>query len=235
MHDLETRLREVDVPEPPLGFDTDEVADRAARHTRQRRAGIAGTFALASAVAAAVVFAPGAPPVSPATSPPSVPPSPAEQARIRQALGDAVTTLFPGVRGLQVGVSPADAIGPGLMAVTAVFATAGGRPGTFQLTVYGRKVPGGHVPVARSCPEPAVTGVRCDRIPQPGGAVLLVTEVGYVSAGGFTKLRGFNGVLTRADGSTVTLTDAADDAADSVQLSEEQLTQVITDPAFVLP
>ncbi|KDN21303.1 hypothetical protein [Amycolatopsis rifamycinica] len=236
MTDLETRLREVDLPEPPLGFDPDEVADRAARHTRRRRAGITGTLAVFSAAAAAAVFAPGTSPVPPAAPPSSPsPPSPAEQARIRQALADAVIGVFPGVRGLTVGVSPADAIGPGRMAVTATFADAAGRPGNFQLTVYGRGTPDDHVPVARSCPEPDTGGLRCDRIPQPGGAVLLVSEVGYVSTGGFTKLRGFDSVLRRADGSAVTLTDAADDAADSVQLSEEQLTKVITDPAFVLP
>ncbi|MEU4519694.1 hypothetical protein AB0F52_13375 [Amycolatopsis sp. NPDC024027] len=233
MTDLETRLRDVEVAEPPLGFDPDEVADRAARHTRRRRAGITGALAVASAVAAVAVFTPGTHPVSPAAPP--TPPSLADQARIRQALTDAVTGVFPGVRGLTVGVSPADAIGPGLMAVTAVFADEAGRPGSFQLTVYGRQVPGDHVPVARSCPEPPTDGLRCDRIPQPGGAVLLVSEVGYVSTGGFKKLRGFNGVLNRADGSAVTLADAADDAADSAQLSEEQLTKVITDPAFVLP
>ncbi|QKV75490.1 hypothetical protein [Amycolatopsis sp. Hca4] len=230
MPDLETRLREVAVPEPPLGFDTDEVADRAARHVRQRHVGIAGTFALAAAVAAVVVFAPG--PV-PAAGPPS-PPSLAEQARIRQALAAAVTGLYPGVRNLTVGTSPADAIGPARMAVTATFADASGQPGSFQLTVYGRRSPGDHVPVARSCSELNPAGLRCDRIPQPAGAVLLVSEAAYVSEESFVKLRGLNGVLRRADGSAVTILDAADDAADSVQLTEEQLVKVITDPAFTL-
>ncbi|MEV5716050.1 hypothetical protein AB0L41_19310 [Amycolatopsis mediterranei] len=236
MPELETRLREVDVPEPPLGFDPDEVADRAARHVRRRRAGITGALAVASAVAVVAVFAPGTVPVPPAVPPsrPS-PPSLADQARIRQALVDVVLRLLPDVRGLRFGESPADAIGPGRMAVTVTFADAAGRPGDFQLTVYGRQAPGDRVPRIGSCSEPGSIGLRCDRIPLPGGAELLVFEVGYPSAGGFTKLRGFNGVLHRADGSTVTLTDAAADAADSVQLSEEQLTKVITDPAFVLP
>ncbi|MGW3996759.1 hypothetical protein ACWEF6_25005 [Amycolatopsis sp. NPDC004772] len=229
MTDLETRLREVTVPEPPLGFDPDELAGRAARDVRRRRAGIVVSV-VAVAVAAVALFTPSEPRVPPA-SPPS-PPSLAEQARIRQALGDAVTGVFPGVRGLRVGVSPADAIGPGRMAVTAAFVDASGRPGDFQLSVYGRQVPDEHIPFARSCAE----GERdCERIPQPGGAVLVVYETGFVSPGGFTKLRGFVGVLRRADGSTVTLVDAADDAADSVQLSEEQLERVITDPAFALP
>ncbi|WP_410606216.1 hypothetical protein [Amycolatopsis sp. lyj-109] len=233
MNDLETRLRDLNLGEPPLGFDPDEVADRAARHTRRRRVGITGTFAVAAAVTAVVVSAPGTTPVPPAGPP--TPPSLADQARIRQALTDAVTRLLPGVRGLTVGASAADAIGPGRMAVTATFADASGRPGSFQLTVYGRLAPGAHVPVARSCPELNTAGLRCDRIPQPAGAVLLVSEAAYVDEGTFTKLRGFNGVLDRADASAVTLADAADDAADSVQLTEEQLTQVITDPAFVLP
>lgn len=233
MNDLETRLREVDVPEPPLGFDPDGVADRAARQTRNRRAGIIGTIAVAAAVAAGAVFAPGTPPVAPAASPP-VPPSPAEQARIRQALTDAVTGVFPGLRHLSVGTSSADAVSPAKMSVTAEFVDAAGRPGTFQLTVYGRQAPDGPVPVVRSCADPASVDLRCDRIPQPGGAVLLVFESGLVTTGGLTKLRGFDGALHRTDGTMVTLTDAASDAADSVQLSEEQLARVITDPAFVL-
>lgn len=234
MNDLETRLREVEVPEPPLGFDPDEVADHAARHVRRRRAAITGTLVVASAVAAAVSFAPDAPPVSPASSPPPVPP-PAEQARIRQALADAVTSLLPGLRHLSVGTSSADAVSPARMSVTAEFVDATGRPGSFQLTVYGRQAPDDPVPVVRSCAEPASIALRCDRIQEPGGAVLLVFESGLVTVRGLTKLRGFDGALHRADGAMVTLTDAADDAADSVQLTREQLTRVITDPAFVLP
>ncbi|MGW4057543.1 hypothetical protein ACWEGE_04655 [Amycolatopsis sp. NPDC004747] len=231
MTGLETRLRELDLAEPPLGFDTDEVADRAARHTRWRRAGIAVPAVLA--FAAFAWFMPKVSSVPPAARP--SPPPLAEQARIRQALTDAVTAVLPGLRRLSVGTSPADAIGPGRMAVTAAFADASGRPGDFQLTVYGRQVPDDRVPIARSCPEPGTSALACERIPQPGGAVLVVSETGFVSAGGFTKLRGFVGVLRRADGSTVTLVDAADDAADSVQLTKQQLTRVITDPAFVLP
>jgi len=234
MNDLETRLREVEVPEPPLGFDPDEVADQAARHVRRRWAGGAGTLAAVAAVAAVVVFAPGAPPVSPAASPPS-PPSPAEQARIRQALADAVTGVLPGLRHLSVGTSSADAVSPARMSVTAEFVDAAGRPGSFQLTVYGRQAPDDHVPVVRSCAEPASIALRCDRIPQPGGAVLLVFESRLMTVVGLRKLRGFDGALHRADGAMVTLTDAADDAADSVQLTPEQLAKVITDPAFVLP
>ncbi|MGV9365693.1 hypothetical protein [Amycolatopsis sp. NPDC003731] len=234
MTDLETRLREVAVPEPPLGFDPDALADRAARDVRRRRAGITGTFAVASAAAAVAVFAPDPAPVPPAASPPSPPPL-AEQARIRQALGDAVAGVFPGLRHLSVGTSSADAVSPARMSVTAEFVDAAGRPGSFQLTVYGRDAPDDHVPVVRSCAEPASIALRCDRIPQPGGAVLLVFESGVVTTGGLTKLRGFDGALHRADGSMVTLADAAGDAADSVQLSEEQLERVITDPAFALP
>ncbi|WP_206787345.1 hypothetical protein [Amycolatopsis sp. MtRt-6] len=232
MTDLETRLREVEVAEPPLGFDPDEVADRAARRVRQRRAGI--TFSVVAAVLAAVaVLVPGSPRVSPATS--AVPPSLAEQARLRQALTDAVTRLFPGLRSLAVGTSPADAIGPGRMALTAAFTDAGGRPGDFQLTVYWQRPQGDRMLVGASCADAASIGLRCERIPEPGGAELLVLESAYVNPGGLTKLRGLNGVLRRADGSAVTLMDAADDAADSVQLSKEQLIRVITDPAFVLP
>ncbi|MDT7797693.1 MAG: hypothetical protein QOI78_1126, partial [Actinomycetota bacterium] len=125
MTDIETRLREVDLAEPPLGFDPDELADRAAKQARRRTAGITGTLAVGAIVAAVAVFAP----LTAAPAPPAAPPAPpslAEQARVRQALADAVARLFPGLRGLTVGASTADTVGPDRMSATATFADAAG-------------------------------------------------------------------------------------------------------------
>jgi hypothetical protein len=225
MTDLETRLREVDLAEPPLGFDPDEVADRAAKQARLRTAGITGTLGVAAVAAAVAVFAPAAPAPVPPAGPPT-PPSLAEQARVRQGLTDAVTRLFPGLRSLTVGASTADAVGPDRMSATATFVDAAGRPGTFQLTVRGDRAAPDVAPLDRVC-----ASRPCDRTPD--GALLAITE--FEDPG---ELRGFNGVLARPDGSVVTITDAGDSApgvTDSVQLTREQLTKVITDPAFTLP
>jgi hypothetical protein len=225
MTDLETRLREVDLAEPPLGFDPDEVADRAAKQARLRTAGITGTLGVAAVAAAVAVFAPAAPAPVPPAGPPA-PPSLAEQARVRQGLTDAVTRLFPGLRSLTVGASTADAVGPDRMSATATFVDAAGRPGTFQLTVRGDRAAPDVAPLDRVC-----ASRPCDTTPD--GALLAITE--FEDPG---ELRGFNGVLARPDGSVVTITDAGDSApgvTDSVQLTREQLTKVITDPAFTLP
>ncbi|MBE8526223.1 hypothetical protein ILP97_53600 [Amycolatopsis sp. H6(2020)] len=227
MTDLETRLREVDVPEPPLGFDPDEVADRAVRRVRQRRARIIGTLAVAAAVAAAVVFAPGTPPVKPAGAP--VPPSIAEQSRIRVALTDAVMRVLPGVHDLTLGRSVADSIGPDRMSVTAEFVDASGQPGNFQLTVRGARAVHQVVPVDRLCTTPG-SEARCTRVPQPDGGLLVLSELVYKDENGDPLRTGSNGFLYRPDGSTVIVTGGL-----GYPLSQQQLTQVITDPAFVLP
>ncbi|WP_103343879.1 hypothetical protein [Amycolatopsis sp. CA-126428] len=226
MHELETRLRELDVPEPPLGFDPDDVADRAARQARKRGAGIIGTLAAASAVAAVAVFAPGPAPVPPA-GPPS-PPSLAEQSRIRLALADAVTRALPGVHDLTLGRSPADSIGPERMGVTAEFVDADGRPGNFQLTVRGPGAAGEVVPADRLCTTPVSAG-RCTRVPQPGGGLLVLSELVYRDRNGDPVRDGTVGFLYRPDGSTAVVIGGL-----GYPLTEEQLTEVITDPALTL-
>jgi hypothetical protein len=225
MTDLETRLRDVRPDGPPLGFDPDEVADRAAGQARSRAAGIGGALVAVAAVVAALVFGLVPDPASPAAGP--VPPPLAEQARIRQALTDAVTRAVPGVRELTVGRSAADVVSPGRMSTTAGFADASGRPGHFQLTVRGPGAARQVLPPDRLCS--AGSGPRCTRVPQPGGALLVLSELAY-EYGNVTVRRDFTGFLYRPDGSTVVVV-----VADGYSLTREQLTKVITDPAFVLP
>ncbi|ADJ43603.1 hypothetical protein AMES_1779 [Amycolatopsis mediterranei S699] len=222
MPELETRLREVDVPEPPLGFDPDEVADRAARHARRRSATV-----LLTAVAALAALFPTTvrEPVVPAAAPV---PSLAEQSRIRLALAEAVTRALPGVHDLILGRSSADSTGPARMSVTAEFVDAGGRPSTFQLTVRGARAAREVVPIDGLCTWPDQTP-HCVRLPLPGGGVLVLSELGYKDGNGTFVRVGINGFLYRPDGSTVILTGGL-----RYPLSEEQVTKVITDPAFVL-
>jgi hypothetical protein len=224
MTDIETRLREVDLAEPPLGFDPDEVADRAAKQSRRRTAGITGTLAVGAVVVAVAVFAPSTPDPVPPAAP--TPPSAAEQARVRQAFTDTVTRLFPGLRGLTVGASTADTLGPDRMSTTATFADAAGQPGTFQLTVRGKRVPWDAAALGRAC-----AATPCDKAPD--GAVLVIHEAGVPGGG-----HGFDGGLYRPDGSAVTITDlgtSAPGVTDVVRLTREQVAKVITDPAFTLP
>jgi len=226
MNDLETRLREVEVPEPPLGFDPDEVADQAARHTRKRRTGIAVTAVAAASVVAAVVFAPSHPPAQPAAPP--LPPSPAVQARINQALTDALARVLPGRRSLTVGQSLSDALTPGRMTTSAVFVDAAGRSGGFQLTVRDASTAQQVVALDRVCSERVLPG-NCSQRPRPGGGVVVIRALDYPDGRGGTVRRAGEGFLYRPDGSTVAVVDSG-----GFSLTEEQLAQVIIDPAFVL-
>ncbi len=225
MNDLETRLREVDVAEPPLGFDPDEVADRAARHVRRRSAAVVLTAV--AVFAAALSLLPSREPVGPAAAP--VPPSVAEQSRIRLALNEAVTRALPGVHDLTLGRSPADSIGPDRMSVTAEFVDASGRAGNFQLVVRGASAAHEVVPVDRLCTASGVES-HCVRLPQPGGGLLVLSELVYQDENGQPVREGNTGFLYHPDGSTVIVTGGL-----GYPLTEEQLTRVITDPAFVLP
>ncbi|MFJ7218270.1 hypothetical protein [Amycolatopsis sp. NPDC098790] len=227
MTDLETRLRDVDVVEPPLGFDPDEVADRAARHVRRRSAAVVLTAVAVAATVAALSLLPTREPVAPAGAP--VPPSVAEQSRIRLALTEAVTRALPGVHDLTLGRSAADSIGPDRMSVTAEFVDASGRPGNFQLVVRGASAAHEVVPGDRLCTAAGVES-HCVRLPQPGGGLLVLSELVYQDENGQPVREGNTGFLYHPDGSTVIVIGGL-----GYPLTEEQLTRVITDPAFVLP
>ncbi|OXM63858.1 hypothetical protein [Amycolatopsis vastitatis] len=226
MNDLETRLREVDVPEPPLGFDTDEVADRAARHARKRGAGIAVIVVAAASVAAAVLFGPGPAPARPAA--PVLPPSPAEQARINLAFTDALVRALPERRSLTVGQSFSDALTPDRMSTSAQFADAAGRRGFVQLTVRGALTSQQVVAPDRACSEP-VQAQYCTRLSLPGGLVLRISWLASETSPGVIGRWPCQGVLYRPDGSTVMVI-----ADPELSVTEEQFVRLITDPAFVL-
>ncbi|MEV4054064.1 hypothetical protein AB0J55_22970 [Amycolatopsis sp. NPDC049688] len=216
MTGLETRLRDVDLAEPPLGFDPDEVADRAARRGRRRSASV--VFAAVAALAALLVV--------PAREPVALVPSLAEQARIRVALTEAVTRALPGVRDLTLSAA---GTGPARMSVTAEFADADGRPGDFRLTVRGAGAAREVVPADGLCTWTDQVP-HCVRLPQPGGGVLVLSELVYKDVNGNLVPEGVNGFLYRPDGSTVILTGGL-----RHPLTEEQVTKVITDPALALP
>ncbi|MEV6880215.1 hypothetical protein [Amycolatopsis sp. NPDC051128] len=226
MTDLETRLRDVEVAEPPLGFDPDEVADRAARHTRKRWAGIAVTVVAAASVVAAVLFGPGPAPARPAA--PLLPPSPAEQARINQAFNDALVRIVPGRQSLTVGQSYSDALTPDRMSTSAQLVDAAGRRGSLQLTVRGARTAQQVVPPDQACAEP-IGSLYCTRLSLPGGLVLRISWLGSETGPGVIVQWVAQGFLYRPDGSTVTISGYP-----GLSLTEEQFVRLITDPAFVL-
>lgn len=226
MNDLETRLREVEVPEPPLGFDPDEVADHAARHVRRRTARIAVIGIAAASVAAAALFGPGPAPVQPAA--PLLPPSPAEQARINQAFNDAIIRVMPGRQSLTVGQSFSDALTPDRMSTSAQLVDPAGVRGFLSLTVRGPLTAQQVVPPDRACSEP-LRPLRCSRLSLPGGLVLRIAWLGSETSPGVIVQWVEQGYLYRPDGSTVTIRGYP-----GLSLTEEQFVQLITDPALVL-
>jgi hypothetical protein len=226
MTDLETRLRGVDLAEPPLGFDPDVVADRAARHARKRGVGIAVIVVVAASVAAAALFGPGPAPAQPAA--PLLPPSPAEQARINQAFNDALVRVVPGRQSLTVGQSYSDALTPDRMSTSAQLVDAAGQRGFLQLTVRGARTAQQVVPPDQACSEP-LRPLHCTRLSLPGGLVLRISWLGSETSPGVIVQWVDQGFLYRPDGSTVTIRGYP-----GLSLTEEQFVQLITDPALVL-
>lgn len=119
-------IRALDFAEPPLGFDPDDVAEKAAKRARNRRAttiaGV-GTFAVIGAIASAGMFlAPGsshdsiqvaastARPTSagsPGSAATTIPPTPAQDPaeqmkRNRQHLRDVLGTMLTGAKDINV-------------------------------------------------------------------------------------------------------------------------------------
>ncbi|SEC09168.1 hypothetical protein SAMN04489727_2525 [Amycolatopsis tolypomycina] len=225
MADLETRLREVEVPEPPLGFDPDAVADLAARQVRKRRAGVAGIAVVTASVVAAVLFGPGPAPAPPAA--PLLPPSPAEQARINRAFTDALERVLPGRRSLTVGQSYSDALIPGRMSTSALFVDAAGRRGSLQLTVRGPGTAQEVMAPDRVCEN--YPAQYCTQLSLPGGVVVRIPWFGIQNGPEDLARWPGNGYLYRPDGSTVTVLGYSAGA-----LTEDRFVQLITDPAFVL-
>ncbi|UUV30173.1 hypothetical protein NQK81_36255 [Amycolatopsis roodepoortensis] len=122
MDELENRLRGITLAEPPLGFDPDEVAGKAAKKARNRRAMAATGATTLAVIAAAVVFVaprggptPAVPPVPVAPSPsgapsPSPSPSPApangdltaRKARISGHLATALPGVLTGAKDVRI-------------------------------------------------------------------------------------------------------------------------------------
>ncbi|GLY43767.1 hypothetical protein Amsp01_097900 [Amycolatopsis sp. NBRC 101858] len=247
MTDLETRLREVVLAEPPLGFDPDEVVTKAAKRQRNRRATVATVLVtLGLAGAAIVALRPSAPPPPAATPPPTyLPPviivkppqqprTPLEQ-RTLDHLKEALPAVLPGLRKILLGnfYSMGGELHPDELTTMVSFVDHEGKGHSFNLGLSGKlTVARNMIPVAQVCGSHQAAG--CEKLPD--GSTVVVSSN--------------SAVHYRVDGTAVDFTDVGkiypDDAPvlglpagpglapfeeDSV-FDERQMIALVTDPGF---
>lgn len=279
-NELVNHLRGLTLAEPAVGFDPDEVATRAARRLRQRRATI-GTALAVAALAAVLVAANatnliGAEPadIEPTvvTDFPSPRPDPTDPrdlsgvaARNREHLRQVIGRVLPAAQHVSVGnfeqyyrydvkfwarliseVEFADDAGP------AVFYVAVGGPGIFgTVDTACRPDPvglDGKPAVERTLPDGR--HLRCDKVPQPDGSMLVLAENEIPGPGNtFSRVDGLLALLYRPDGSSVVVTNYDTVPAEVAErygqtqpngirsrlpMTERQMITLVTDPAFTL-
>jgi hypothetical protein len=224
-------LRGLALTEPLLGFDPDDVATKAAKRVRNRRATLGVGVSTLAMIGAGVLFvAPGGGPGqlqsasggSSSSSPAPRSPGPdnskgpalkvdltAQQARNLEHLREVLPTVLPGATDISVAAfeQPSDSDS---MTATVDFRDSAG-PASFTLTIAGT-AGGGTKPLASLCSHP-LTGpdgkpLRCDKIPQPDGSTVVVQESGIVDLkaaddNNVTDTGSLDAVQYRTDGTTV--------------------------------
>lgn len=273
MNDLEERLRQLEPGEPPLGFDPDDVVTLAGKRQRSRRAVTltgAGVVVAGALVGGLTLVHPTPGELSPAAASGVVKILPADglpaaEQRAVTRLAELLPQVLPTAKVITVrGEQPTTE--PGAYSVVVSFLDAAGLPHTVALGA-GDRLP----PLGLACKPPAPfpghpelvqvhpTGpdgkpLRCDKLPQPGGSTVVVSESGSVELptvghrGVIDRITGRNAVDYRQDGSTVTLTDTGGATAqqakelgvtdpqpfrqESPALADAQLITLVTDPAF---
>lgn len=261
-NEIEDGLRGVALTEPALGFDPDEVATRAARRLRNRRATIGTGLAVLGIAAATITVAnnsttgqsvPGGPGQSTDTSSASTTSTASSTttdplARLQAHVREVLPTVLPEAADINVGAFDDSKAG---LATSVITFTDSAGPARFNLTVSGTT--GGAIPLAERCgPDEADQGdggllphrrpdgsrLRCDKIPQPGGGTLVLKET---AAGAPVRVDALHATYYRSDGSTVgvwnddSVPDRSAPFRSRFALTEQQLTALVTDPALVLP
>jgi hypothetical protein len=218
-------LRGVALAEPLLGFDPDDVATRAARRLRARRAMLGSGLAVAAAAGVAVTVAastsgPAQTGASPSGGHPSSAAPPAKHPdltekmlRLQAHLQQTLPAMVPGAKDIEVGPFeqgyPNEDDGWDLVTSEVTFRDDAG-PATFNLTVTGttagRKLMS---PIDRVCTDPALRPdgkpLRCEKKPQQDGSTVLLREdgSGYPGSRVVTTISGLDAFLYRTDGTTV--------------------------------
>ncbi|MGK3204863.1 hypothetical protein [Amycolatopsis sp. MEPSY49] len=220
MTDLETRLREVSLAEPPLGFDPDDVVTKAAKRVRNRRATVATVVVtLGIAGAAVVALRPSPPqPAPPAATylppvivvkPPQQPQTPLEQRNMAH-LKEVLPTVIPGARKIVIDsfFTLGGELHPDEMGTTVSFVDHEGKGHSFNFGVMGKLTVARNTrPVAEACPPEA--SMRCDKIPRPDGSTVVITEYseGLPGRPPTGKVDGRGAVHYRADGTAADVDD----------------------------
>ncbi|MCP2165558.1 hypothetical protein [Goodfellowiella coeruleoviolacea] len=232
-NEISAGLRGLTLPEPALGFDPDEVATRAAKRLRGRRAALGtGLAVLALGVASVAVVgnstgadqhapagsgqAPAGQPtgLSTSASPTTATPLERNQAHLREVL----PTVLPEATDISVGAFD-DGYG-GVFTSVVTFTDSAG-PGTFNVTVTTAAGGAEHMtPLAERCgPNEADQGegglkpnrrpdgspLRCDKIPQPGGGTLVLKETAEGAPAAPIRVNALHASYYRPDGSVVNI------------------------------
>ncbi|MEU0796650.1 hypothetical protein ABZ342_41865 [Amycolatopsis sp. NPDC005961] len=221
MTDLETRLREVVLAEPPLGFDPDDVATKAAKRLRNRRATVA-TVAVTLGIAGAAVVAlrPSPPPPTPPAAtylppvivvkPPQQPQTPLELRNLAH-LEEVLPAVIPGARKIVIDsfYSMGGELHADEMSTSISFVDHEGKGHSFTLAILGKlTVARNTLPVSQACPPGG--RMRCDRIPRPDGSTVVISEVsegGLPGAPPSTTVAGRAAAHYRVDGTSVDVSD----------------------------
>jgi hypothetical protein len=198
-------LRGIALAEPPLGFNPDDLATRAARRQRDRRVAVGTGVAVTTVAVAAVAFsvnATGRNEVSPGSSSPSSGPATttvdheltAERARNRQHLQRVLPGLLPGARQIKVSeFDQADYGQPNDWAYTigdVRFRDDAGEA-YFTIAISGPEAP--LEPLAKQCdPTPVDENgkpvevpvlpngkpLQCKKVPQSDGSTVVIQQSG---------------------------------------------------------
>jgi len=192
MNDLETELRQVAFSEPPLGFDPDDVATKAAKRHRNRRATIATVgVTLALAGAAVVAMTPLTRTPAATQEPPTYLPAevivkqpPREQSWLEKLntehLLRELPVLLGGARKIVVDgfLDVGGVLRPDEMSATVAFVDHEGKGHSFTLAAMGPVTVAKNLgPLYQACQH--ATG-RCDKVPQPDGSTVVIEEGGAV-------------------------------------------------------
>lgn len=203
-------LRGIVLAEPPLGFDPDDVATKAARKQRDRRVALGSGLAVAVVAVAAVTFAANATGgtdtigAGPSTAPTRTAPDhdlSAEAERNQRHLRQVLLRVLP--KADEFKVSPftqqyQDSPDSWASFTAEVSFRDDAGPAYFTLTVAGPQSASDFEPLAQRC-DPRRIGdpgrhaaeyklpngkpLRCTRIPQPDGSTVVVEETGVAAVG----------------------------------------------------
>jgi hypothetical protein len=256
-------LRGLSLPEPELGFNPDDVATKAAKRQRNRRATLAtgaGTFAVAGAAVAIMIFngatdallpltpAGGAttsrhPTSSRVTIP--KPPSPehdlaVQMARNKMHLLDVLPTLLPGAKEVAVPQArqdyPSEPEGWDITSYSTFFRDEAG-PAEFNFVVFGKvstRLSSGQ----EKCDTPAP---KCQEFPQADGSVVVIkTEAGgSVRTATHYRKDGTKIYIDNGKGISLSLVNHYHEGEPGTKrsrfpLNDQQLIALATDPAFNL-